>query len=645
MKKGIVLFGISVLLMSCSTRDTRPEVTQTEPKYQKKVYYDAVNDDLLTAGLGLSGLLGTAPVIPENPSAQQLRKASYYHQFRALNDLTDAGGYGRLYGLTQDQPMIAGHEYWEQKPIDSGAVHTLVLQIPDNMNTQQACLVVAPSSGSRNVLGAVGTSGVWALLNGCAVVYTDKGTGTEIALSGYHGYQIDGKISERTAANPLLAEFGLSKPSPLHVVQKHPYSQANPEQFWGDFVLDAAQYGLSILASEKQIKREDVHVIAASLSNGGGAVLRSVEHDSEGLIDAVVAGEPQLNLQHSYQVKQAGKVAEINTKTLLELSNWLSLYEPCAALDASLSGAPFKLNTGLIQPLLVQRCQALVEAQMLAGDTVEEQAANALSKLQQSMIEPAALPLAQINTLAGMWGAINHTYSNSYLRKSPKDNLCQSAMSAFTPMGQPRELTTSEQQGMFALSNGIAPGNGVELAHTNANNEVQSRMILAPAYGLDSQLCFYQLSQTDDMHKALKTLMAKPEQNSLPTLILHGQADGTVAINHSSRAYYHRNQSGDSPNKLMRYYEIEHVQHFDGFLAYPGFQDQFVPMHPYFEQALDMMLSHLRTGSPLAPSQFIKTTPRGSGGQLVDLSELHIPAISNKPSHPINVVENTLVLQ
>ena len=36
---------------------------------------------------------------------------------------------------------------------------------------------MATSSGSRGVYGAIGTSGEWGLKKGCAVVYTDKGTG------------------------------------------------------------------------------------------------------------------------------------------------------------------------------------------------------------------------------------------------------------------------------------------------------------------------------------------------------------------------------------------------------------------------------------------------------------------------------------
>src|SRR3977135_4695615 len=39
-------------------------------------------------------------------------------------------------------------------------------------------IVTAPSSGSRGVYGAIATAGEWGLKHGCAVAYTDKGTGT-----------------------------------------------------------------------------------------------------------------------------------------------------------------------------------------------------------------------------------------------------------------------------------------------------------------------------------------------------------------------------------------------------------------------------------------------------------------------------------
>lgn len=643
MKKSITVLVIFNFLLACSSVTEKQTAVASTPEYQKKVYYDGVTDDLLTAGLGLPGLRGNAPDLSAEPTAGELRKASYYHQFKALNDLTEAGGYGRLYGFNEDQKPIAGTEYWAQRNIKAGPLHTVVVQIPEIMNPNQPCLVVAPSSGSRNVLGSVGTSGSWALLHGCAVVYTDKGTGTEIALSNGNTYQIDGVVVPNSASeNELKSKHELQASSPLHVVQKHPYSQENPEKYWGEFVLDAAQYGLSLLNTEYNLTREQIHVIAASLSNGGGAVLRAAEKDSYGIIDAVVAAEPQVNVKHEFELIQGQQTNEITSLPLLSISTMLSLYEPCAALHQSLQDAPFKANTIMIQPLLVQRCQALADAGLVAGEDTNAQAADALKKIKSIHIEQAALQLSQLNTLAGMWAAINHTYANSYLQKTADNNLCQSAMSAFNATGKPRALSDAEITNMFAQSNGIAPSNGVELGYTNDENEVQSRMILAPNYGLSSQLCFYQLSQSVEMKKALQNVISEPHKNQVPTVILHGQADGTVAVNHSSRAYYHSNQTAKVPNKNLHYYEIKHVQHFDAFLTYPGFKEKFVPMHPYFEQAMNMMLNHLRTGNSLAPSQVVETKSRG---QESDLLSEHIPAITRQPDQRIKVVNNQLVIQ
>ncbi len=635
---------ITVLLASCAKYPAQKHTHVAAVEVLKTVAYDGMTDDLLTAGLGLAGLRGPAPEISDQVTAKELRRASYYHQFKALNDLSVNGGMGTVYGFKPNQAAIAGKEYWSQRSVAAHAYHTLVLQIPEAFDASRACLVVAPSSGSRNVFGAVGTSGAWALTKGCAVVYTDKGTGTQVALSDGQTYLIDGRLS--ATKSPMNEATELSATDGLHVVQKHAYSHANPEQLWGHFVVDAADYGLALLKQEKQLDRAAVKVIAASVSNGGGAVLRAAEIDPEQLIDAVVAAEPQVNLSHQYDLLTAAGATKIKTRTLLELSIHMSLYEPCAALDKSLSTAPFKLNTVLLQAAMQARCAALFQHGLLNSRDLAGQTRESIQRITDLDIDSAALALSQVNTLANMWAAINHSYANSYLKKSAADNLCQSAMSAFTPSGEPRPLSQAELSAMFALSNGIAPGNGIEVAYTDTDNNIQSRMAAAPALGLSSQLCFYQLLSQPTLQQALGRLIAQPQNNQLPTIILHGQADGTVAINHSSRAYYHQNQSSEQANQSMRYYEIEQAQHFDAFLAYPGFDQQFVPMHPYFEQALDLMYHHLFDGELLPSSQVVKTkTRRMVSGKLTPLSRVHVPKINMQTKHAIRVNNNYLEVQ
>lgn len=64
--------------------------------------YDGVSDDLLTAGLGKTGLAGPQPAIanPAAPTAAELRRLAIWANYRALVDISANGGYGRFWGPT-----------------------------------------------------------------------------------------------------------------------------------------------------------------------------------------------------------------------------------------------------------------------------------------------------------------------------------------------------------------------------------------------------------------------------------------------------------------------------------------------------------------------------------------------------------------
>src|SRR5262245_34245493 len=66
-----------------------------------------LSNDLLTAGLGASGLGSPAvPAItnPAAPTVEELRRLAIYNNYRALIDPTANGGYGTLYGPTVPPP-------------------------------------------------------------------------------------------------------------------------------------------------------------------------------------------------------------------------------------------------------------------------------------------------------------------------------------------------------------------------------------------------------------------------------------------------------------------------------------------------------------------------------------------------------------
>jgi len=85
-------------------------------------HYDGVTNDLLTAGLGKTGLgSAVAPGFADalHPTAEELRRLAIYNNYRALIDPTAGGGYGTLYGpnvtangtVTASEGRIAGTEY------------------------------------------------------------------------------------------------------------------------------------------------------------------------------------------------------------------------------------------------------------------------------------------------------------------------------------------------------------------------------------------------------------------------------------------------------------------------------------------------------------------------------------------------------
>ena len=106
-----------------------------------KTIFDGASDDLLTAGLGKTGLAGTAPVVanPIAPTAAELRKLAIFTNYRAILDISANGGYGSLYGPNIDvngnptlgEGKVAGTEYLAYADDGTGKLNvTMIVQIP-----------------------------------------------------------------------------------------------------------------------------------------------------------------------------------------------------------------------------------------------------------------------------------------------------------------------------------------------------------------------------------------------------------------------------------------------------------------------------------------------------------------------------------
>jgi len=343
-----ITFGLGVIALACTLAACGGDTTLARndpPAYLgsiKQTAYDGNTDDLLTAGLGKTGIQqaslalavstavpGALPFADPNlPTAVELRRATIYNRYRSILDMTPEGGFGILYGpnvtsagvVTAGEGKVAGTEFIGFSDDGSGTKNvTMMVQLPASFDPLNPCIITATSSGSQGVYGALST-GEWGLKKGCAVAYTDKGTGT-----APHDLQndtvplIDGTRTTSAAAGmnaafqaPLtaaeLAAFNTATPN--RFAFKHAHSQQNPERDWGRYTLQAIEFAFYVInekfgaidASGDRLKSYvpgNTIVIASSVSNGGGAALAAAEQDTLGLIGGVAVAEPAVELPAS----------------------------------------------------------------------------------------------------------------------------------------------------------------------------------------------------------------------------------------------------------------------------------------------------------------------------------------------------------
>src|SRR3954464_895889 len=146
---AVACLASTALVLSMAGATAAPEddvVSERADVGIVKTYYNDVDDDLLTAGLGKTGLgSAAAPAIanPTQPTVQELRRLAIYNNYRALIDPTPGGGYGTLYGpnikadgtVTNDEGKIAGFEYIAYERAQDGNKRvTRMIQVPDSFN-------------------------------------------------------------------------------------------------------------------------------------------------------------------------------------------------------------------------------------------------------------------------------------------------------------------------------------------------------------------------------------------------------------------------------------------------------------------------------------------------------------------------------
>ena len=611
MKKSACVSSLLILLVlsACAGNPVPKESAMRDVDYgEVRVTDHRGQDDLLSAGLGLAGLASTPRPFADalNPTAEELRQRAIQTSWKGIADLGPLGGYGTVYGGVPDVP---GREYQAFARIPGArAPHRVLLQVPDHFDRQKRCLVVTASSGSRGIYGAIALAGAWGLPHGCAVAYTDKGTG-----AGYFDYAdnsgvaLDGRRAKRGEAE--LEFQPTPAPQSAGIAVKQMNSGDNPEADWGRHVIQAAQFGLAMLdrafPAEAPFTPQNTRIIATGLSNGGGAVLQAAGLDHEHFFAGVVALEPNVYVP-------------VHGRAMYDYATEAAIWLPCALSAEHFAKVPLARGPkGVPIPAWPLRCSSLRAQGKLSGNTAAEQAEQARQYLHARGWTDEAMSTAASTTAFDLWRVIAAGYASSYLRRGASDMPCGFHYAAIDAKGLPAVADPATRAAWWADGSGIPPGNGVGLlGGTSVSTDPT----------LIGNECLRGLWTGDDhesqaLHASIAATAARLPRSDLPLWVVHGASDGLLPTAFSSEPYVAwLRDEGRQPI----YWKVPHAQHFDAFLVLPGFGDQHVPLLPYGYAALDRLWAHLYDGAAWpAEVPTPAAQPRGAGA--LERSTLGLP--------------------
>jgi hydroxybutyrate-dimer hydrolase len=602
---------------------------------------DGASDDLLTAGLGADGLRGAAPEFanPTKPTRTEIRRRAVYQNYRGLIDVAPEGGFGTTYGPINGL-KVPGVELLVavRAPRGDGRT-TVMLQIPRTFDLMKPCLIVAASSGSRGIYGALPTAGEWGLRRGCAVAHTDKGTGVGLFdADRARGIRINGEVTE-DLADPLLGFAPATVHSreaprdraPHSVLLKHFNAGVNPEADWGRHVLIAARVAFELLNREFPRREGDplapanTVVIAAGISNGGGAALRALEVDRGRMFDGAVVSEPNVHVTSrlpQFELVTGGARRTIRTRSLYETVVLHASLQRCAWLAETDTAAPLAAVARTAIASHAQWCADLAKLGLVLGADTAARATHARDQLIAEGVVPSALRLGALNVQLELWITVAATYASAY-SKAPFDRMpCGFGLAPVDASGQPRAISDAEMAAAFSDIGGVPPAAAVSLVRRNTEGQRSA----AAARTFDAVRCLADLST--NLRGGIRATEATARVGGRPVVVLHGRQDSLVPVNFSSRAYYvaaHQDRRGSA---ALRYYEVPRGQHFDAFLALPGMRDHHVAMQPHLNAAFELMYAHLTTAAALPPSQVVRdriAAQPGDAGISIDARVLTVP--------------------
>ena len=562
-------------------------------------------DDLLTAGLGITGLRGLAPPAFADaavPTAEELRRRAIWSNWRGIADLALGGGYGEIYGSTVTVP---GREFSAFATVaDARHPHRVLVQVPDAYDRNRRCVLVAPSSGSRGVYGAIAVAGAWGLPKGCAVAYTDKGTGTDyFDLDTRSGALIDGMLGR--AGQGAVSGFAPDAPTNASgVAFKHAHSQDNPEADWGRHVRQAAEFSLQALNAafpeDAPFTFANTRMIAVGISNGGGAVLRAAEMQGDWL-DGVVAGEPSILVEGE------------DSRALYDYTTEAALLMPCALL--AMENLPQPPLQAQARGVWTQRCTALEAAGLIEGVDTDAQARDAYARMRANGWTEEALRAGALSVGFDLWRAVAVTYASAYGRYGVGEHPCGFGYAVQNADATARISTPQERAAWWSDASGIPPSAGVGIINEVVRVDPSAARLrcLRDLWGGVS-------ADADRVRTGIADTRAGLPREGLPVTVIHGVDDGLIPMAFTSAPYVARTRAA---GRDVRFWQVRNAQHFDAFLGLPDYGARYLPMLPYVYAALDRTLAMLEGAGTLPESAMIQTVPRA--GNPLTAEHLAIP--------------------
>ncbi|ALG66580.1 3-hydroxybutyrate oligomer hydrolase family protein [Beggiatoa leptomitoformis] len=661
--------------------DSGSSTTTPSPTEESKLIlktYDGFSDDLLTAGVGVSGLRNRNPLAVTdtvNPTATEVRRDTIVRQYQATHDMRTTSGYGTLYGATvptafatpsSEDGTVAGKEYLVYIDDSEGKNVSLMVHIPTTFQVKDPCIIATASPTFRGIYSAVGLAGEWGLKNNCAVVYTDKGAGVgEHDLNTNTVFLVDGV---RRLANESVSDIktkpnfvakgseqldlaAYSSASPFRIAYKAAHSQKNPEAQWGTNILNAIEFALYVLNLEENygsstagssLTADNTLIIAAGTSMGGAAVLQAAEQDTDGLIDGVVVMSPAMSPKklvnaNGFTIKH-GRISYFNSthgRSLFDVLTYQNIYQPCASVNTSVAGVR-------------GRCSALFAEGLLSSTTLNAQIAEARQRLIDYGILASASAISDIYWDSSVYAGLSVLYANAYGRFSVTENLCDYSYAGTNPdTGVVRAKFSVDLADDYQTSSGFPPSSGTELVNNFGNNgkgipyrETINLNGVSDEY-LQGALCLRRLftgttgvlasegtaltgtalNNANRVQQGLRETIVSGNLRGKPAIIVHGQDDALAHVNFTSRSYYGLNKQVEGDNSHLVYVEVTNANHFDAFNEDYELNTQ-IPLLYYFNNGLDRLYGYLHNRALLPQSQVIPTTLPSTTGNKITASNL-----------------------